>query len=178
MVLPFVQKEPPLGGGWIGRYNMLAPHSPLTSWPSLPHNPLPRGQSIVALDILSDSKNCFFGRPGHQCSDCAQFNRKFIENNFEYLNYFYIKTGYIHDNYYQSAIVGTQRLTVADAVSIKKPQGRYKLTSPGDRTTLRTPVDVTTVALDVLFLFFNLLLCDVCLIVRRFDPMGSSSGMQ
>ena len=48
----------------------------------------------------------------------------------------------------QSAIVRTQRLTVADAVLIKKPQGRYKLTSPGDQTALCTPV-VTKVALDV-----------------------------
>ena len=39
----------------------------------------------------------------------------------------------------QSAIVGTQQLTLADAVSMKKPQGRYKLTSESDRTTLCTP---------------------------------------
>ena len=55
----------------------------------------------------------------------------------------------------QSAIVGIQRqLTEADAVSIKKPQGRYKLTSPSDWTALCTLIDVTTVAMDVLFLLY------------------------
>ena len=50
----------------------------------------------------------------------------------------------------QSAIiVGTQRLPEADAVSIKKPQECYKLTSPSDRTALCTLIDVTTVAMDV-----------------------------
>ena len=39
----------------------------------------------------------------------------------------------------QSAIVWTQRLTVADAVLIKKPQGCYKLTSQSDRTALCIP---------------------------------------
>ena len=34
--------------------------------------------------------------------------------------------------------MGTQRLTVADAVSIKKPQGRYEITSQSDRTALCT----------------------------------------
>ena len=48
--------------------------------------------------------------------------------------------------------MGTQRLTVADAVSVKKPQGRYKLTSPSDRTALCTPIDVTTAAMAVLLL--------------------------
>ena len=41
--------------------------------------------------------------------------------------------------YSYSAIVRTQGLTVADAVSIKKPQGRYILTSRSDRTALCTP---------------------------------------
>ena len=53
-----------------------------------------------------------------------------------------------------SAIVGTQQLAVADTVLIKKPQGRYKLTSPSDRTALCTPVDVTPVAMDFLFLLY------------------------
>ena len=41
----------------------------------------------------------------------------------------------------ESVIVGTQRLAVADAVSIEKPQECYKLTNPSDRTTLCTPID-------------------------------------
>ena len=48
-----------------------------------------------------------------------------------------------------SAIVRTQRLTVADAVPIKKPQRCYKLKCPSDQTALCTLIDVTTVALDI-----------------------------
>ena len=40
------------------------------------------------------------------------------------------------------------------------------------------PLDVATVAKDVLVLFYVLLLCLYYLIVQRFDPMGSSSGTQ
>ena len=64
---------------------------------------------------------------------------------------------HVPNKFFQSAIVRTQRLTVADAGWTKKPQRHYpqrhyKLTSPSDQTALCTPIDVTMVVVDVLFL--------------------------